>query len=78
MVNFRFRPFKEVQKHVEESDDESESGRIRFVFAGYQDGSIRKWDLKNGNCTLHIEKETKKASQKQGQCLIWCLKLYKS
>lgn len=24
------------------------------VFAGYADGSIRRWDLKSNNCTLHI------------------------
>lgn len=48
------------EEESDESQDESERGRIRHIFAGYQDGSIRKWDLRNGNCTLHIEKETKK------------------
>lgn len=36
----------------------------KFVFGGYEDSSIRKWDTETGNCTLHFIKQTKK-QQKQ-------------
>ena len=26
----------------------------KFVFAGYADSSVRKWELETGNCTLHL------------------------
>ena len=69
----------------EESDDDTdgmrddeEIGSVSFVYVGYQDGTIRKWDLRNGNCVLHIDKDTKKKTQQNGQCLIWSLKLFKN
>ena len=48
----------------------------KFVFGGYEDSSIRKWDTESGNCVLHFVKQTKK-QQKQQECLIWTLKLFK-
>ena len=32
-----------------------------YVFAGYQDSSIRKWNLQTLHCELHFVKQTKKA-----------------
>ena len=56
----------QVQKK-QGSDDSSDSemdvdegediGGASYVYAGYADGSIKKWELKSGNCTLHIEKQ---------------------
>ena len=28
----------------------------KFVYGGYEDSSIRKWDTENGNCVLHFVK----------------------
>jgi len=33
----------------------------KYIFAGYSDSSIRKWELETGNCVLHFQKQTKKA-----------------
>ena len=35
----------------------------RFVFGGYEDSSIRKWEVETGNCVLHFVKQTKKSLQ---------------
>lgn len=35
------------------------SSDSKFIFGGYADSSIRKWDLESGNCTLHFQKQTK-------------------
>ena len=48
----------------------------KFVYGGYEDSSIRKWDTENGNCVLHFVKQTKK-QQSQQECRIWKLKLFK-
>jgi len=49
----------------EESEDEEEDlqekyqeelGPIQHLYAGYANGSIKRWDVYQGNCTLHIEK----------------------
>lgn len=29
---------------------------VKYLYAGYSDSSIRKWDLTNGNTTLHFQK----------------------
>ena len=57
------------------SADDDENGRVQSIYCGYQDGSIRKWNLRNGNCTLHIEKDP--AKKYEDASLIWCLKLHK-
>ena len=57
------------------SPDDDENGRVQSIYCGYQDGSIRKWNLRNGNCTLHIEKDP--AKKDEDASLIWCLKLHK-
>ena len=61
----------------ESSDDEEEeedqlTGPAQHIFAGYSDGTIKKWEVKTGNSILHIQKGTKKS-----KCLIWCLKRFK-
>jgi len=61
---------------VNMSDDEQDIGPIVELFAGYSDGTIKLWNLKSGNCTLHIEKQSKK--EKSKNCLIWQLALYKN
>ena len=58
-------------------DDDEEIGNVSHIFAGYADGTIKKWDVKQGNCVLHIEKQTKKEIKSQGPCYIWTLKKYK-
>lgn len=57
------------------SEDDQEYGRVHAVYAGYQDGSIRKWNMRKGDCVLHIEKDP--AKKRSEASLIWCLKLYK-
>jgi WD40 repeat protein len=37
----------------------------KFIFSGYADGSIRKWEILSGNCVLHIQTSTKKKSVEQ-------------
>ena len=44
-----------------------------MLFAGYSDGSLKKWDIHTGNCVLHIDKQTQKKKSKEGKCLIWNL-----
>lgn len=53
------RPLKEVKKALrgsseEESSDEEEvyesSVPVEYVYGGYADGSIKKWNLTTGNC----------------------------
>lgn len=56
-----------------ESDDEENNGPTALLFAGYSDGSLKKWDVKTGNCVLHIDKQTQKKKTKEGKCLIWKL-----
>ena len=50
----------------------------RFIFAGYADSSIRKWNLETGHCELHFVKQTKKAMARLAtpECLILTLRLY--
>ena len=38
----------------------SEKSLVRVLYAGYDDSSIRKWDLSSGNSILHFQKMTKK------------------
>jgi len=45
------------------------------VWAGYSDGSIRKWDLTAGECLLHIQTSEKKRQIGEPDTLIWSLKL---
>ena len=33
----------------------------QFIFGGYEDSSIRKWEVETGNCVLHFVKQTKKS-----------------
>ena len=33
----------------------------KYIIGGYEDSSIRKWNINNGNCELHFVKETKKS-----------------
>jgi len=35
----------------------------RFVYGGYEDSSIRKWNLDTLHCELHFVKQTKKAAR---------------
>ena len=61
----------------EEGSSEEEApeiGGASHAYAGYADGTLRKWELATGNCTLHIEKQSKKQIQK---CLIWKLVYFK-
>lgn len=54
---------KKDNSDSESSDDVEEeevSGPASYVFAGYSDGTIKKWEVKTGNSILHIEKATKK------------------
>ena len=48
---------------IEVSPDET------FAFAGYSDGSIMKWDLKENSCSLNMQNKTAGADAP----LIWCL-----
>jgi len=36
----------------------------KFVFGGYADSSIRKWNLQTLSCDLHFVKQTKKAAKR--------------
>ena len=49
-------------------------GGASHVYAGYADGTIKKWEVSSGNCTLQIDKQTKK--DKFGTSLIWKLRLF--
>ena len=53
----------------EEKDEDDLMGPAAHIFAGYSDGTIKKWEVKTGNSILHIDKATKKQ-----KCLIWTLK----
>ena len=33
----------------------------KHVYAGYEDSSVRRWEVETGNCTLHLLKATKAA-----------------
>ena len=33
----------------------------KHIICGYEDSSIRKWEVETGNCVLHFVKQTKKA-----------------
>ena len=49
----------------DESDDQSSDaddlmGPVYHVFAGYADGTLKKWEVRTGNCLLQIDKYTKK------------------
>lgn len=46
----------------------------QHIYAGYSDGSVRKWELESGNCVLHGSKQRKEKSQKE--ILIWTLRLF--
>ena len=72
-----------IQRHSKKTDGSDESdidsevedlGGASHAYAGYADGTIKKWDLSSGNCILHVEKQSKKESQ---GCLIWRLLLFK-
>lgn len=43
------------------TEGQSEKTLVKTMFAGYDDSSIRKWDLATGNSILHFQKLTKKA-----------------
>ena len=52
-------------------------GPASHVFAGYADGTLKKWEIRTGNCVLQIEKQTKKQIGAK-KCLIWALKTYQN
>lgn len=52
------------------------------MFGGYADGSIRRWDIKDNNCTLHIQTSDTTIAAKSiedqasiTETLVWSLKL---
>ena len=58
------------------SDDELDVGGISFVFAGYADGTLKKWNVQSSNSVMHIEKQTAKETKKNGPCFIWKLRIF--
>ena len=60
-----------------ESHKVDEKALVKSLYAGYDDSSIRRWDLATGNSALHFQKLTKQALRKAGPCLMWKLKLFK-
>ena len=44
------------------------------LFAGYDDGSLRKWNLEESNCVLNASKLRKDKGSKE--CLLWTLRLF--
>lgn len=67
---------KQYQKKDDSEEEDEDLGPVSHLIAGYADGTIKKWEIKTGNCVLHIEKQTKKEQKKEGPCLIWKLKLF--
>lgn len=57
------------------TDGVSEKSLVKQLYAGYDDSSIRKWELSSGNSLLHFQKHTKKALKKSGPCYIWKLRI---
>lgn len=59
----------------EESSEEEEDYNFQVpfeqVFAGYEDGTIKLWDLKSGNCLQHFDKSAGKGAD---HAKIWQLK----
>lgn len=49
----------------------------KFAFAGYEDSSVRKWDLSTGECLFHFVKQTKKSVEAKGLCMIWSMEVFK-
>jgi hypothetical protein len=37
-------------------DEEIEMGPVSEIVAGYANGSIRKWEVRQANCTIQIER----------------------
>lgn len=52
-------------------------GPASHVFAGYADGTLKKWEIQSGNSVLHIEKHIKKQLGTQ-KCLIWKLRIFQN
>jgi len=46
----------------------------QHIYAGYSDGSLRKWELESGNCIMQMSKQRKEKSKKE--ILIWTLRLF--
>lgn len=53
------------------------SSDTKFAFAGYEDSSVRKWDLSTGECLFHFVKQTKKSVEVKGLCMIWSMEVFK-
>jgi U3 small nucleolar RNA-associated protein 4 len=53
--------------------EDGDTGPVAFLWAGYADGTIKQWDVKNNTCLIHIDKQTEKMRKKEGPCLIWKL-----
>ena len=50
----------------------------RYIFGGYADSSIRRWNTQTLQCELHFLKQSKRSTQRiqeRQECLIWTLKL---
>ena len=54
-------------------NEEEEKGPVAHLWAGYADGTIKQWDVKNNTCLIHIDKQTEKQKKKDGPCLMWKL-----
>lgn len=52
-------------------------GPASHVFAGYADGTLKKWEIQSGNSVLHIEKHIKKQLGAK-KCLIWKLRVFQN
>lgn len=48
---------------------------MTHVYAGYADGTIKQWDLVNGNCVLHIDSINQSKNNKR---FIWQLCVFES
>ena len=62
----------------DDQDGGLDVGGISHVYAGYADGTLKKWNLKENNCVLHIEKQTQKEQKKSGPCYMWKLQIFES
>ena len=69
---------QQKEKKDSSDDEDQDLGRVTHLFSGYADGTLKKWDIHSGNCSLHIQKQTKKEQKKQGPCLMWKLKSFNS
>lgn len=58
---------KDGSSEEESSEDDTEAYSVDIpvdhVYAGYEDGSIKKWNLTTGNCDQNFNKNTNKATE---------------